>query len=259
MSLTQPKEPFLSQRQHRMLQDMGVDVFFTRQQPAANHPAQAQKHDSTAQPAASVNQTAADSASPAAAARAALAMDSPVQKQTGPGSANAAQSLQTAAVEAAAKEAAANRAQEPVSDDANIQAPTIQLNFVASPSLVYLSHTPLSALELRFLQDLCSGVQRIATGQPMQENLRSDEFRWPMVEASGTPARAVTVFCEKYRLLNPNTVVIGTPDALQTLKSWLEDGCDHWIEQTDLAQVASQGQEKKHLWSQVLQRMVAGH
>jgi len=146
-----------------------------------------------------------------------------------------------------------------VSDDANIQAPTIQLNFVASPSLVYLSHTPLSALELRFLQDLCSVVHRIITGQPMQENLRSDEFRWPMVAASGTPARAVTVFCEKYRLLKQDTVVIGTPDALQTLKSWLEDGCDHWIEQTDLAQVASQGQEKKHLWSQVLQSIAAGH
>lgn len=233
----------LSKRQHRMLQDMGIDVFFSRQAvsetPAAESAAAAQATVSAGHTAGEPGQSGAKQASPAAAARAALAA-------TTPDSAPAAD-LTTAPTPPPSTDTTTGNSAEAA----------IALSFVATPLLVYVGEAPLSELELRFFQDLAGALHRAATGEPLKAKAGNSEFRWPIVETSGTPERAVAVFCDKYRLLSPATAVLGSSGALNTLKQWLADAPDHWQAMDGLAKAASHGDIKRALWHKLLQRMLA--
>jgi hypothetical protein len=87
--------------------------------------------------------------------------------------------------------------------------------------------------------------------------VHNSDFRWPIVEASGTPERAVTVFCEKHQMLSPNTAVIGSTKATETLKKWLGDNVSHWLTVDALAQTAARGESKRVLWQQLLEHLLA--
>jgi hypothetical protein len=134
---------------------------------------------------------------------------------------------------------------------------TIELSFVATSSLVWVGDGPLSDLELRFLQDLAAALHQATTGARLNDPVRNSDFRWPIVEASGTPERAVTVFCEKHQMLSPNTAVIGSTKAMETLKRWLGDGAGHWLTVDAVAQTAARGESKRVLWKQLLEHLLA--
>ena len=134
---------------------------------------------------------------------------------------------------------------------------TIELSFVATPSLVWIGDGPLSDLELRFLQDLAAALHQAITGARLKEPVHNSDFRWPIVEASGTPERAVTVFCEKHQMLSPNTAVIGSTKATETLKKWLGDNTSHLLAVDALAQTAARGESKRALWQQLLEHLLA--
>ena len=258
MPPTNPKGPLLSKRQHRMLQDMGIDVFFSRQavsdtqtQLASQPPMQSQPPEysqstgqAEARPAATA-ETGAQQPSPASAARAALAQSAPTpnqQTETMSGAGPNPSSIETVS--------GTNAAQVETGL-------TIELSFVATPSLVWVGDGPLSDLELRFLQDLTAALHQATTGARLKEPVRNSDFRWPIVEASGTPERAVTVFCEKHQMLSPNTAVIGSTKATETLKKWLGDNASHWLTVDALAQTAARGESKRALWQRLLEHLLA--
>ena len=261
MPPTNPKGPLLSKRQHRMLQDMGIDVFFSRQavsdtqtQLASQPSVQSQPpgHSQStgqaqARPAATA-ETGAQQPSPASAARAALAQSAPTsptpnqQTEAMSGTGPNPSSIETVS--------GTNAAQVETGL-------TIELSFVATPSLVWVGDGPLSDLELRFLQDLAAALHQATTGARLKEPVHNSDFRWPIVEASGTPERAVTVFCEKHQMLSPNTAVIGSTKATETLKKWLGDNASHWLTVDALAQTAARGESKRVLWQQLLEYLLA--
>ena len=262
MPPTNPKGPLLSKRQHRMLQDMGIDVFFSRQagndsqtRSDSQHPMQSQPpghSQSTGQAQARPGATGAAGAqqsSPASAARAALAQPAstpPLPEQRAGGLSGAGLNPSSA---------------ETVSGTSTAQVETgltIELSFVATPSLVWIGDGPLSDLELRFLQDLAAALHQATTGARLKEPVHNSDFRWPIVEASGTPERAVTVFCEKHQMLSPNTAVIGSTKATETLKRWLGDNASHWLTVDALAQTAARGESKRALWKQLFEHLPAG-
>jgi hypothetical protein len=242
-----------------MLQDMGIDVFFSRQavsdiqtQLASQPPVQSQPPgysqstgQAQARPAATA-ETGAQQPSPASAARAALAQSAPTPNQ------------QTEAMSGAGPNPSSI---ETVSGTNAAQVETgltIELSFVATPSLVWVGDGPLSDLELRFLQDLTAALHQATTGARLKEPVHNSDFRWPIVEASGTPERAVTVFCEKHQMLSPNTAVIGSTKATETLKRWLGDNASHWLTVDALAQTAARGESKRALWKQLFEHLPAG-
>jgi hypothetical protein len=241
-----------------MLQDMGIDVFFSRQavsdtqtQLASQPPVQSQPPEysqstgqAEARPAATA-ETGAQQPSPASAARAALAQSAPTpnqQTETMSGAGPNPSSIETVS--------GTNAAQVETGL-------TIELSFVATPSLVWVGDGPLSDLELRFLQDLAAALHQATTGARLKEPVRNSDFRWPIVEASGTPERAVTVFCEKHQMLSPNTAVIGSTKATETLKKWLGDNASHWLTVDALAQTAARGESKRALWQRLLEHLLA--
>lgn len=257
MSSTDSRGPLLSKRQHRMLQDMGIDVFFSRQavndsqaasvaQPQIPVPRQPLEQAQT-RPVAAAD-VMAQQPSPASAARAALAQSEPPQS---------APEQQAGAMSGAGPDpspADTGSRANPARAETGL---TIELSFVATPSLVWVGDGPLSELELRFLQDLAAALYQTATGASLKDRVRNSDFRWPIVEASGTPERAVTVFCEKHRMLLPGTAVIGTVKSLETLKTWLSDHTNHWLPVNGLAQTAAQGESKRALWTQLVQHVLA--
>ena len=89
----------------------------------------------------------------------------------------------------------------------------IELNVVATSGLIHLGETPLSAQELRFLQDLASALHWARTRKRLDERLRNSQLLWPIVEVTGTPQRAITVFCQKHHLFSDETAVLITPGA----------------------------------------------
>lgn len=221
MSQVNPSnEPFLSKRQRRMLQDMGIDVFTTRTAGADVLPAPVQDPRST------------PLANPAAAARAAL----------------------TAAKREEATPALAV-ADEPRPSMPQPEAPApvrIELNFVATPALIYVGETELSALELRFLQDVAGAAQWVMNRSPLKNAVRNSQFRWPIVEAAGTPERAITVFCEKHDMFSRSTAVLVSTGAAAVLKPWLSASTEHWLAVDVLAQTLTQGDAKRALWQRVI-------
>ena len=128
----------------------------------------------------------------------------------------------------------------------------IELNFVATPALTYVGETELSALELRFLQDVAGAAHWVTTRSALTGVVRNSEFRWPIVEAAGTPERAVTVFCEKHGLLSRSTAVLVSAGAARLLKPWLSASTEHWLEVDVLAQTLTQGDAKRGLWQRVI-------
>ena len=222
MSQVNPSsELFLSKRQRRMLQDMGIDVFTTRTENAEAVSAPVQ------------NTRAAPSGNPAAAARAALS----------------AAKTEEALPAAAAFEK--SQAAEPQSDASTSAPVRIELNFVATPAMIYVGETELSALELRFLQDVAGAAQWVKSRSPLKGTVRNNAFRWPIVEATGTPERAVTVFCEKHGMLSRSTAVLVSTGAAAALKPWLSASTEHWLEVDVLAQTLTQGDAKRGLWRRV--------
>ena len=253
MPPTNPKGPLLSKRQHRMLQDMGIDVFFSRQavsdsqtQSAVQPPVRdEQMGQAQTRPVAPAD-AGAQQPSPASAARAALAQPTPPAPEQ-----------RAAAINEAAPDPNPTDTPAPVKADQTEAGLTIELSFVATPSLVWVGEGPLSELERRFLQDLASALHQAATGGPLKDRVRNSDFRWPIVEASGTPERAVTVFCEKHRMLMPGTAVIGPTEALDTLKRWLGDNTSHWLAVDALAQIAARGESKQALWKHLSEHVLA--
>ena len=146
MSQVNPtNKPFLSKRQRRMLQDMGIDVFTMRTAAADSAPAHAEVMPTS------------PSQSPAAAARAALA-----QAQT----AAQTEEAQTTAAPPA-QEQGDNQQRAMPSSDASAAAPVrIDLSFVATPALIYVGETELSALELRFVHDVASAAHWVVKRTP---------------------------------------------------------------------------------------------
>jgi hypothetical protein len=241
-----------------MLQDMGIDVFSSRQavkdsknqsasQPPMHSqpPGQSQPTGQTQARPVTTAEAGAQQPSPASAARAALAQSAPTpnqQTETMSGAGPNPSSIETVS--------GTNAAQVETGL-------TIELSFVATPSLVWVGDGPLSDLELRFLQDLAAALHQATTGARLKEPVRNSDFRWPIVEASGTPERAVTLFCEKHQMLSPNTAVIGSTKATETLKKWLGDNASHWLTVDALAQTAARGESKRALWQRLLEHLLA--
>lgn len=226
MSQVNPSsESFLSKRQRRMLKEMGIDVFTTRTASADTLSASA----GDTRPAPSRN--------PAAAARAALTAAKDAKREETPPAVHAEKEQQAAMPQS----------------DAPAPVPVrIELNFVATPALTYVGETELSALELRFLQDVAGAAHWVTTRSALTGSVRNSEFRWPIVEAAGTPERAVTVFCEKHGLLSRSTAVLVSAGAARLLKPWLSASTEHWLEVDVLAQTLTQGDAKRGLWQRVI-------
>ena len=226
MSQANPSsESFLSKRQRRMLKEMGIDVFTTRTASA----------DALAAPAQDAR--SATSKNPAAAARAALTAAKDAKREETPPAVQAENEQQAAMPQS----------------DAPAPVPVrIELNFVATPALTYVGETELSALELRFVQDVASAAQWVATRSALKGTVRNSEFRWPIVEAAGTPERAITVFCEKHGLLSRSAAVLVSAGAARLLKPWLAESTEHWLEVDVLAQTLTQGAAKRELWQRVM-------
>lgn len=228
MSQVNPSnEPFLSKRQRRMLQDMGIDVFTTRTAGADSLPAPVQDVRST------------PFGNPAAAARAGL---------------TAAKTEEATPASAVADEP------QPSMSQPEVPAPVrIELNFVATPALIYVGETELSALELRFLQDIAGAAQWVMRRSPLKGAVRNSEFRWPIVEAAGTPERAIAVFCEKHGMVSRSTAVLVSTGAAAVLKPWLSASTEHWLAVDVLAQTLTQGDAKRALWQRVIGSLESVH
>lgn len=204
--------PQLSNRQRRMLQDMGIDVFTARRSAVAE-PSDIQPLTEEIAP------TPVESPTPA----------------SGPSTA-------------------------PVTDGGDSQGDThvrIELNVVATSALIHLSENPLSAQELRFLQDLAGALHWARTRSALDERARNSEFRWPIVEATGTPERAIAVFCQKHQMLSGEIAVLITPGAQAILMPWIKDEASHWIAVETLSGASSNGDAKRALWLQAMQSLPA--
>ena len=222
----------LSKRQRRMLQDMGIDVFTTRQVALPERRDENPTMNETGNEPMSV----ASEVSPLAAAQTVLV---------------------TAADTAADTASDSDEAREPSREAAESSidsAVRIDLNVVATSSMVHLGEVPLSAQELKFLQDLASAVHWARSRSGLEDKLRNAEFRWPIVEAAGTPERAVAVFCQKHQMLTGEMPVLITPAAQAALTPWISAETSHWIIIDTLAEASSQGAAKKNLWQDVMQR-----
>ena len=218
----------LSKRQRRMLQDMGIDVFTTRQVALPEW----RDENPTMNETGNEPMPVASEASPLAAA-------------------------QTVSATAADTASDSDEAREPSQEAAESSidsAVRIDLNVVATSSMVHLGEVPLSAQELKFLQDLASAVHWARSRSGLEDKLRNAEFRWPIVEAAGTPERAVAVFCQKHQMLTGEMPVLITPAAQAALTPWISAETSHWIILDTLAEASSQGAAKKNLWQDVMQR-----
>lgn len=218
----------LSKRQRRMLQDMGIDVFTTRQV------AIPEWRDENP----TMNETGNES-TPVASEVSLLA---------------AAQTVLVTAADTASDSDEAREPSQEAAESSTDSAVRIYLNVVATSSMVHLGEVPLSAQELKFLQDLASAVHWARSRSGLEDKLRNAEFRWPIVEAAGTPKRAVAVFCQKHQMLTGEMPVLITPAAQAALTPWISAETSHWIIIDTLAEVFSQGAAKKTLWQHVMQR-----
>lgn len=216
-------DPLLSKRQRRMLQDMGIDVFTSRRMLPVTEEHVAKSSDS-----------------PVAQARAALGRSQAQTETHRPADAlvtTPVQSLPTP-VEAA--------------ESSSAQGISIDLFVVATPGVIFVSESAASAQELRFLQDLANAVYWANTRIVLKEKVRNSEFRWPIVEATGTPKRAVAVFLQKHKMLASTTAVIITPTAKSILEPWVSENIAHWNELEGLGVVMAKGEAKRRFWSRVL-------
>ena len=105
----------------------------------------------------------------------------------------------------------------------------------------------------RILPTPCAG----AHAQCLEEKPHNSEFRWPIVEASGTPERAIAVFCQKHQILSGEIAVLITPGAKAILTPWIKDEACHWIAVETLTGASSNGDAKRALWLQVMQSLPA--
>jgi hypothetical protein len=233
----------LSKRQRRMLQDMGIDVFTTRQvaspelhdeNPMGNEAGKELAKEIAKETGNEVLPSASD-VSPLAAARTALMTDAGTPPGTPPNIPEAGEPSQDAA------------------ESSSVSSLRIELNVVATSSMVHLGEVPLSAQELRFLQDLASALHWGRAHSALNDKLRNTEFRWPIVEAAGTPERAVAVFCQKHQMLSGEMPVLITPAAQAALTPWISAETSHWIVVETLSDVSSHGVAKRALWQQVMQ------
>lgn len=222
-----------------MLQDMGIDVFTTRQvaspelhdeNPMGNEAGKELAKEIAKETGNEVLPSASD-VPPLAAARTALMTDA----GTPPNIPEAGEPSQDAA------------------ESSSVSSLRIELNVVATSSMVHLGEVPLSAQELRFLQDLASALHWARAHSALNDKLRNTEFRWPIVEAAGTPERAVAVFCQKHQMLSGEMPVLITPAAQAALTPWISAETSHWIVVETLSDVSSQGVAKRALWQQVMQ------
>lgn len=218
----------ISPRQRRMLQDMGIDVFTTRQ------PQGADATRVTSDQAVQLPQPPSKGSS----------NEAPPPKVPVPTSVTH-EGIKVAAH--AQPESSAPVAEQNVSQ---VQV-TIGLSVVITPSLVHVGETPLSVQELRFLQDLANAVHWSKTQTMLSESVRNTDFRWPIVEASGTPERAIAMFCNKHELLSAKTVVLITTAGLGQLAPWINDDINHWHTLDSLAEASSQGLAKRALWQHI--------
>ena len=233
----------LSKRQRRMLQDMGIDVFTTRQvaspelhdeNPTGNEAGKEVAKEIAKETGNEVLPPISE-VSPLAAARTALVTDAETPPDIPPNIPEAGESSQDAA------------------ESSRVSTVRIELNVVATSSMVHLGEVPLSAQELRFLQDLASALHWTRARSALNDKLRNTEFRWPIVEAAGTPERAVAVFCQKHQMLSGEMPVLITPAAQAALTPWISAETSHWIPIETLGEVSGQGAAKRALWQQVMQ------
>ena len=222
-----------------MLQDMGIDVFTTRQV------ASPELHDENPTGNEAGKETGNEvlpsvlEVSPLAAARTALVTDAETPPDIPPNIPEAVEPSQD------------------VAESTSGSSVHIELNVAATSSLVHLGEVPLSAQELRFLQDLASALHWTRARDALNDKLRNTEFRWPIVEAAGTPERAVAVFCQKHQMLSGETPVLITPAAQAALTPWISAETSHWIPIETLGEVSGQGAAKRALWQQLMQRLDA--
>ena len=222
-----------------MLQDMGIDVFTTRQVASPElhdeNPTGNEAGKEVAKETGNEVLPPISEVSPLAAARTALVTDAETPPDIPPNIPEAGESSQDAA------------------ESSRVSTVRIELNVVATSSMVHLGEVPLSAQELRFLQDLASALHWARARSALNDKLRNTEFRWPIVEAAGTPERAVAVFCQKHQMLSGEMPVLITPAAQAALTPWISAETSHWIPIETLGEVSGQGAAKRALWQQVMQ------
>jgi hypothetical protein len=112
---------------------------------------------------------------------------------------------------------------------------------------------------LRFLQDIAGAAQWVMRRSTLKGAVRNSEFRWPIVEATGTPERAIAVFCEKHGMLSRSTAVLVSTGAAAVLKPWLSASTEHWLAVDVLAQTLTQGDAKRALWQRVIGSLESVH
>ena len=243
MSSTNPTHSAaLSKRQRRILQDMGIDVFSTRRAEPVD--------------AAQASMPGPSSAAQAALAEAKITAQSAVTAKTQAPAAETNKSVEGTPVEVTQTDVMPSSVAS--SSGASTQSQVrIELTVVGAASLVYLSPSALSNVEMRFLQDLAGAIHWVGKRIALTDKVHSSEFRWPIVEATGTPERTVAVFCEKHRLFETTTTVLASPEALTQLSPWIKGDTGHWLPIDELVQAAANGDAKKALWQRVLQNVSA--
>ena len=222
--------PQLSNRQRRMLRDMGIDVFTARRSTVAEPSDIQALTEETAPP--PISQPSAAPSPIAGLSSAPIPVEGPTPV-SGPSTALVTDGGVS-------------------QGDSHVR---IELNVVATSTLIHLSKNPLSLQELRFLQDLASALHWARTRIALDERARNSEFRWPIVEVTGTPKRAIAVFCQKHRMLSGDIAVLITPGAQAILTPWIKDEACHWIAVETLSGASSNGDAKRALWLQAMQSL----
>ena len=224
--------PQLSNRQRRMLRDMGIDVFTARRSAVAEPSDIQALTEETALP--PISQPSAAPSPIAGLSSAPIPVEGPIPV-SGPSTALVTDGGVS-------------------QGDSHVR---IELNVVATSTLIHLSKNPLSLQELRFLKDLASALHWARTRKRLDERLRNSQLLWPIVEATGTPQRAITVFCQKHHMFSDETAVLITPGAQAVLAPWVNNETSHWIRVETLDEASSSGAVKRALWLQAMQSLPA--
>ena len=134
-----------------------------------------------------------------------------------------------------------------------LQADRIHLYFAKKANVLYISEERICGPSEFFVQDLLMFLNwSVANGEfEASKKLLLSEFQWPVVATSGTPERAVAAFLDKHGLTSPESVGLLSAGAMKALKPWLPSATSRLIEVPDLAELAANALAKEKLWGEL--------
>lgn len=226
----------MSDRQRRMLADMGIDVWTSRSASPIFSDAKVSA-EATQIPSADPNQPSL------AEIKASLA------EVSGRG-ATRKQSAQAAQIIPVMESSVGT---PPAETPEVLQADRIHLYFAKKANVLYISDVPIGGPSQSFVQDLLMFLNwRVTNGEfEVGKKPLLSEFQWPVVATSGTPERAVAAFLDKHGLTSAEGLGLFSPGAMTVLKPWLPSATSRFIEVPDIAELASNALAKEKLWGEV--------